>query len=995
MATNKKVTSKKETQSSTEERADTAAEIPVIAQPASVESVDIPLSGNFPVVGIGASAGGLGAFEEFFLAIPADTKMGMAFVLVQHMAPDYKSMLSDILRRYTKMQVYDVKDEMTVKPDCVYVIPPNMDMIIMDGMLHLVEPAEVRGQRTPIDFFLRSLASDQQERSIGILLSGTGSDGTQGVRAIKAEGGMVMVQDPESSEYNGMPLSAIDTGLVDYILKPGEMPGQLRDYVSHMFGEKAHQLSNDQRAMKIIFNQLLSRTGHDFSQYKHKTIDRRIRRRMAINNIKLIEGYANYLQQKPEEIKALFHDLLINVTSFFRNPNVFDSLKEQVIPHLFDGKSANTAIRVWVVGCSTGEEAYSIGILLQEHMSKLKRTFKVQIFATDIDTRTIEQARKGVYTASISADITPERLERFFTHDPELNTYTIQKKIRDMILFSEHDVIKDPPFSKLDLISCRNLLIYMDKEMQKKVIPMFHYALNTGGFLLLGSSESIGEFSYLFDTLDRQSKLYQSMAVNGQYNYPVAKLFPSPRGRSVSKLPPDKSSGKLSVDNKLQLRELTERKLLQHYAPAGALINEHGAILYLHGRTGMYLEVPPGEPGYNILKMARDGLQQELTIALSRVVVNKEQIVRSGLRVKTNGDFTTIDLTLRPVEEIFDQRLFLVTFDEPSELRHSQKGKDIAEIQDIDEENVAALKEELRTMAEYLKNSNEQLEISNEELTSSNEEMQSMNEEMQSTNEELETSREELQSLNEELSTVNAQLQSKVAELSESSEDIIHILASTGMGIIIVDNQLRIQSFTPEIKKVIHLLPTDVGRPIEHVVLKLPGYKYLISDIKNVMSTLNPMEIEVRTPDAEWYTLIMRPYRTIKNTIGGVVITFQKQTESLRRLAAVVNDSGDAITLQDMGGRILAWNPMAEKIYGWSEEEALTMNINSMILEGQKEEALDLLKKLSKAEILKPYLAKRITKDGRIIDIWLTATPLIDADGNVYSIATTERIARQ
>ena len=610
MVNNSKSTGKKNASSPTEKKVNDAGETPSFEQPDAKAHSNGPINEKFPVVGIGASAGGLGAFEEFFLAIPADTKMGMAFVLVQHMAPDYKSMLSDILSRYTKMQVYDVKDGMTVKLDCVYVIPPNMDMIIMEGMLHLVEPAEVRGQRTPIDFFFRSLASDQQERSIGILLSGTGSDGTQGVRAIKAEGGVVMVQDPESSEYNGMPLSAIDTGLVDYILKPGEMPGQLRDYVSHMFGEKAHPLSNDQRAMKIIFNQLLARTGHDFSQYKHKTIDRRIRRRMAVNDIKLIEGYANYLQQKPEEIKALFHDLLINVTSFFRNPNVFDSLKEQVIPQLFDGKSANTAIRIWVVGCSTGEEAYSIGILLQEHMSKLKRTFKVQIFATDIDTRTIEQARKGVYTAGISADITPERLERFFTHDPKLNTYTIQKKIRDMILFSEHDVIKDPPFSKLDLISCRNLLIYMDKEMQKKVIPMFHYALNTGGFLLLGSSESIGEFSYLFDTLDRQSKLYQSMAVDGQYNYPVAKLFPSPRGRSVSKLPSDKPSGKLSVDNKLQLRELTERKLLQHYAPAGALINEQGAILYLHGRTGMYLEVPPGEPGYNILKIARDGLQQ-------------------------------------------------------------------------------------------------------------------------------------------------------------------------------------------------------------------------------------------------------------------------------------------------------------------------------------------------------------------------------------------------
>jgi len=983
--------------SAEEEQRTASEETDATVQPASGESANGPLNEKFPIVGIGASAGGLAAFEEFFLAMPADANMGMAFVLVQHMAPDYKSMLSEIIRRYTKMQVYDVKDEMSVKPDCVYVIPPNRDMIIMDGMLHLMEPAEARGHRNPIDSFFRSLASDQQERSIGILLSGTGIDGTQGVKDIKAEGGMVIAQSPESSEYNGMPRSAIDTGMVDYILTPAEMPVQLHDYVSHIFKEKSHPLSNNKRAMESIFNQLLTQTGHDFSQYKQKTIDRRIKRRMAVNNIKLLDGYANYLQQKPEEIKALFSDLLINVTSFFRNPKVFEALQEQVIPPLFEGRSADTAIRIWVVGCSTGEEAYSIGILLQEHMSKLERTFKVQIFATDIDSRTIEQARKGVYTAGISDDIPPERLERFFIHNPELNTYSIQKNIRDMVIFSEHDVIKDPPFSKLDLISCRNLLIYMDKEMQKKIIPMFHYALNPGGFLLLGSSESVGEFSYLFDILDRPSKLHQSKVFHGEFHYPIGKLVPSPPGRSVSRLP----SGKPSVENKLQLRELAERKLLQHYAPAGVLINEQGTILYFHGRTGLYLEAPPGEPGYNILKMARDGLRQALTTALSKAVVNKEQIVRSGIRVRTNGDFTTIDLTLRPVEEALEQRLFLVTFDEPSEPRQSQKGKSgltedkgVAESQDVEEESVAGLKEELRTMEEYLKDSNEELEVSNEELTSSNEEMQSINEELQSTNEELETSREELQSVNEELSTVNAELQAKVAELSEANEDMNNLLASTGVGIVIVDNQLLIEHFTPEVTKVMHLIPTDVGRPISHTVLKLPGYDRLISDIQAVLKNLTPIEVEVRTHGGEWYILSMRPYRTLKNTIG-VVITFQKQTEVLRRLAAVVQDSGDAIMMQDMEGRILAWNPMAEKIYGWSEEEALTMNISSMIPENRKEETLEALKKLIQAEVMQPYRTKRLTKDGRIVDVWLTATPLINVDGKVYSIATTERKINQ
>ncbi|WP_370574010.1 chemotaxis protein CheB [Methanomethylovorans sp.] len=998
MINNENNTSKKKKRSTKEKMIPTAAEASFNLQPASGEGTNGPFNEKFPVVGIGASAGGLAAFEEFFSSIPSDTSLGIAFVLVQHLAPDHKSMLSEIIRRYTKMQVYDVRDRMTVKPDCIYIIPPNRDMIIMDGMLHLMEPAEARGHRNPIDSFFRSLASDQQERAIGILLSGTGIDGTQGVKDIKAEGGMVMAQSPESSEYNGMPLSAIDTGMVDYILTPAEMPVQLHDYVSHIFEEKSHPLSNNKRAMESIFNQLLTQKGHDFSQYKQKTIDRRIKRRMAVNNIKLIEGYANYLKQKPEEIKALFRDLLINVTSFFRNPKVFEALQEQVIPRLFEGKSADTAIRIWVVGCSTGEEAYSIGILLQEHMSKLERTFKVQIFATDLDSQTIEQARTGVYPAGISDDISPERLERFFIHNPELNTYSIQKNIRDMVIFSEQDVIKDPPFSKLDMISCRNLLIYMDKEMQKKIIPMFHYALNPGGFLLLGSSESVGEFSYLFDMLDRPSKLYQSKAVHGEYHYPIGKNFPSPPRRSVSRLP----SGKPSVENKLQLRELAERKLLQNYAPAGVLINEQGTILYFHGRTGLYLEAPPGEPGYNILKMARDGLRQALTIALSKAVVNKEQIVRSGVRVRTNGDFTTIDLTLRPVEEALEQRLFLVTFDEPSDPMQSQRGKGgltedkgVAQSQDLEEESVAGLKEELRTMEEYLKDSNEELEVSNEELTSSNEEMQSINEELQSTNEELETSKEELQSVNEELSTVNAELQAKVAELSETNEDMNNLLASTGVGIIIVDNQLLIQHFTPEVTKIMHLIPTDVGRPISHTVLKLSGYDLLISDIQAVLKNLTPIEVEVRTHGAEWYILSMRPYRTPKNTIGGVVITFQKQTEVLRRLAAVVQDSGDAIMMQDLEGRILAWNPMAEKIYGWSEEEALAMNISSMIPENIKEETLEALNKLIQAEVLQPYRTQRLTKDGRIVDVWLTATPLINVDGKVYSIATTDRKINQ
>ncbi|TGC07221.1 chemotaxis protein CheR [Methanolobus halotolerans] len=950
---------------------------------------------EFPVVGIGASAGGLAALEDFFSAVPADTSMGIAFVVVQHMSPDHKSMLSEIIRRFTKMQIFDVKDGMGVRPDCVYIIPPSHDMIIMDGILHLTEPAEARGHRMPIDSFFHSLASDKHGWAIGVVLSGTGSDGTAGVRTIKAEGGMIMAQSPESSDYNGMPLSVIDTGLVDYILEPAEMPAQLRDYISQMYvsqksDEKPRPTHKIEDAMQMIFNELLVKTGHDFSQYKQKTLDRRIRRRMVVNNIKRMEGYAHYLQQKPEEVQALFRDILINVTNFFRNPRAFEVLQEKVVPKLFEDRSPGTEVRIWVVGCSTGEEAYSIGILIHEHMEKSKQNFKVQIFATDIDSRTIERARKGVYPGSISSDISPERLEHFFTHDPKANTYTIQNNIREMIIFSEQDVIKDPPFSKLDLISCRNLLIYMNKEMQKKLIPMFHYSLNPGGFLFLGSSESIGEFSMLFDTLDRQSKLYQSKDVNGDYRHSMGKFFPSPVGIEN----PPRVSDKHTSGKRLQMRELAERKLLQQYAPAGALINERGDILYLHGRTGLYLEMAPGEPAHNILKMAREGLRPALTTALSKAMISKEQVTRSGVRVRTNGNFTTVNLTLRPVGESIDQKLFMVTFDVPPESgqNHGQVTEEsIVENISEEDESVSALKEELRTMEEYLRASNEELEVSNEELRSSNEEMQSMNEELQSTNEELETSREELQSVNEELSTVNNELQAKVAELSEANEDMNNLLASTGVGIVFVDNQLRIQRFTPAVTKVLNLIPSDVGRPIEHTVSNFTDYDNLIPDIKSVLDSLTPKEVEVHTISGEWYTVKMRPYRTNKNTIEGVVITFLKQTEILRRLAAVVSDSTDAVTLLDKEGHILAWNPMAEKMYGWSEADALKMNASRMVPEDKKEEFLDTMKKLGKGEIPEPYKTQRVAKDGRILDVWVIATSLVNEDGEMYSIATTER----
>jgi two-component system CheB/CheR fusion protein len=963
---------------------------------------------GFPIVGIGASAGGLAAFEAFFSAVPAHTESGMAFVLVQHLAPDHKSILSDLVKRYTRMQVFEVEEGMTVKPNCAYIIPPNRDMACMNGVLQLLEPAAPRGQRLPIDFFFRSLAQDQHERAICIVLSGTGSDGTLGVRAVKGEGGMVMAQNPESTEYDGMPRSAIATGLVDYVLPPAEMPAQLIAYVTRAFGKSPLPVSppvpKAEGQLEKIFILLRAQTGHDFSQYKQNTIHRRVERRMAVHQVERLDGYVRYLQQNPGEVEALFRDLLIGVTSFFRDPEAFEALQEQVVPRLFSGKPAGASLRVWAPGCSTGEEAYSIAILLREQIERLKKSFNVQVFATDIDRQAIEQARTGVYPASIAADVSPERLARFFAPEPGGNAYRIQKGIRDMLVFSEQNAIKDPPFSKLDLISCRNLLIYMGGELQKKLISLFHYALNPGGFLFLGTSETVAEFTDLFVMLGRKSKVYQRKEVHGAHRPAMDKFLPPLTGDGAAPWPCGKAPGK----SKLPLRELTERELLQQYAPVGALITERGDILYLHGRTGRYLEPAPGEAGMNILKMAREGLRRELPTALHKAVAHKGPVRCPGLRVKTNGGFAIVSLTVRPVaagpEAAAEPNLFLVVLEEApaSDQERPEKaaeggGEGAGDpAADVDA-RIGALKQELRAKEEYLQSVVEELETSSEELKSSNEEMQSVNEELQSTNEELETSKEELQSVNEELATVNAELQQKVADLSRANNDMNNLLAGTGIGTIFVNQQLRIQRFTPAVAPVINLIQADEGRPVGHIVSNLADYDRLVEDVQAVLESLVPKEVEVQTKAGERFLLRIRPYRTMENVIDGAVITFieitemKRAQEALCRLAVVVRDANDAITVQDLEGRILTWNPRAERMYGWSEAEALAMNIRDLIPERLREETLAIGAQIGRAEVLQPYRTKRIAKDGRIVEVWMTATPLVNESGEPYAIATTER----
>ena len=1009
---------------------------------------------SFAIVGIGASAGGLAAFSAFFAGLPSDQDPGMAFVLVQHLAPDHESILTELIQRNTRMQVFEVEDGMRVQINCVYIIPPNRDMAFLNGTLQLLEPAAARGYRLPIDYLFRSLAQDQREHAIGIVLSGTGSDGTLGVRAIKGEGGMVMAQTPDSCAFHGMPLSAAATGLVDFTLAPGDMPAQLMSYVSHAFGKPHRVISTStpqsENALKKIFILLRSQTGHDFSQYKPSTICRRIERRMAVHQIAAIDDYVKYLQQTPLEVEALFRDLLIGVTCFFRDPECFAVLEREVIPGLFKGKQPGSAIRVWCSGCSTGEEAYSLGILLQEQIEKLKQNFSVQVFATDIDSRAIALARTCVFPGSIASDLTPERLARFFTVEPDGASYRLNKVIRDMLIFSEHNLIKNPPFSKLDLITCRNLLIYLGAELQKKLIALFHYALNPGGTLFLGTSETTGDCGDLFVVLDRKSKLYQrNEDFQGAKRAAFMRFLPSAGPVDVHA----KAEGSMkilsnhTVSAKQSLRELTEQTLLAQLVPIAALVNSYGDILYLHGRTGMFLEPAPGEAGINnILKMAREGLRAELTTCLHRAAAAKERMYAPNLRVKTNGHFTLVNLTVCPVaagpvanlypagslpapEARRESLLYLVILEEArmpdAKLGRTSKSvagragtpqrADVQEFGNDVNAQIAELNEELQAKDEFLHAANEELETSNEELKSSNEEMQSVNEELQSTNEELETSKEELQSINEELNTVNAELQSKVGDLSRANNDMNNLLAGTGIGTIFVDYALRILRFTPAATQIINLIPGDIGRSVGHIMSNLLGYDTLVADIQGVLKTLIPKEVNVQTKpleplagakagESKFYTLRILPYRTLDNVIEGAVITFVEITEIVRareasrvadellRLAVVLRDANDAILVQDLSGRITAWNPGAVRIYGWSEAEALGMNTSVRIPAELREKAIARVHQLSQAKILEPCVTHRIAKDGSILEISLTSTALVDHSGQMYAIATTERV---
>jgi two-component system, chemotaxis family, CheB/CheR fusion protein len=893
---------------------------------------------KFPIIGLGASAGGLEALKSFFSAVSENS--GMAYIVVIHMTPKQPSLMPELLQKVTAIPVSTPKDGQSIEPDHIYVVPPGKEIAVYKGKIKLLDLVR-QGVVLPIDFFLRSLAQDQGRNATAIILSGTGTDGTLGVKEIKANDGLLIVQHTESAVYDGMPRSAISTGLADMVLPPEKMPQKLLQYFSLIdkaTGPKSSTSNTNEKQewLNKIFAILRIQIGHDFSGYKVNTIHRRLNRRMGVNQIDSHERYVRFLRKNPSEVEALFRDLLIGVTNFFRDTESFDVLKSSVLPELFGRIKEDATFRAWIPGCSTGEEAYSLAIVLRESLEKTSKRINLQLFGTDIDNYAIDKAREGLFPANITADVSPQRLKRFFSK--EGNFFRICKEIRESVIFSVQNVLKDPPFSRLNLLCCRNLLIYLDSKEQKKLLPLFHYTLTPDSILMLGSSETIGGFTNLFKTLDKKWKIYKYRSVPQALRQPL--VFPS--GPSTIN-PANVAESIVPVAINANIGQILQKAILDQFSPTAILIDDKGEILHTQGRTGKYLETPSGPPTHNLLDLAREGLRFELPSAIRTAKSSGKQVTHKNISVKTNGDLQTINLHVCPQQS--PQELtgcFLIVFENIDVVPMVSDTKSGTRKESLKESSkIAELERELQGIRESHQTTIEELESSNEELKSTNEEMQSTNEELQSTNEELESSREELQSLNEELQTVNAELQSKLEELSATHDDIFNLLNSTEIATIFVNSDLRIRRFTKQATTIINLIETDIGRPLQHVATNL-AYDGMITDLNEVMEKLLLKEVEVQNTKGDWYSMRIMPYRTSDNRVDGAVLTFTNIGDQKKAQHALSNSIGeiqkdlelvrtifdlnpDPVVVLDENGRMIIANTALSKV----------MNVSPEVIEGK------------------------------------------------------------
>jgi two-component system, chemotaxis family, CheB/CheR fusion protein len=908
---------------------------------AKEETVEEQLAKNqelFPIVGIGASAGGLAAFTELLRHLPTDTEMG--FVLIQHLNPESKSRLSEILARITEMPVIEVNDGMSVEPNHVYIIPPNTKMTITQERLRLSPREKTHGMYMPVDVFFSSLAMDRGNKAIGIILSGMDGDGAQGLKAIKAAGGITFAQCEATAKYTGMPNTAVATGDVDFILPPDAIAEKLANISSHPYVtqtdsvETVEELSQGENALQNIFKLLLAAKGIDFTYYKHTTLKRRILRRMVLYRLEKLENYVTYLQNNPAEVEALFQDFLIHVTSFFRDSNAFEVLKNQVFPSIMQNRSPDEPIRIWVAGCSTGEEVYSIAICLLEFLDDLQSSPKIQIFGTDVSDFAIEKARLATYIPSQVDNISPERLRRFFNKVE--GGYQATKLIRQICVFAKQNLLGDPPFSHLDLISCRNVLIYFGSALQKKVIPLFHYSLKPTGFLLLGTSESTGDYSDLFTLIDKKQKIYSRKLTASRLNFDFFTI--NYLGQKVNDEVRDSDAGE-----GLDLEKEADRIVWNKYAPPGVIINSALEILQFRGETSPYLAPAPGKPSFSLLKMAQVSLRLSLRMAIDQAKRLDIPIRKEGIQLTTKEqrelNFEVIPFQVPPSQE----RYFLVLFEDVQASAIPQsaddnlrvkpsRGKQTAIEQELIQlkQELAATKQELTATKEYLQSIIREQEATNQELMTANEEILSSNEELQSTNEELETAKEEIQSTNEELSTTNDELHSRIQESNKANSDINNLLISVNIPIVILAKDLTIRRFTPMAEKILNLIPTDVGRPLSHIKpnINVPNLEQTILE---VIDTLVIKEQEVQDTEGHWYDLRIRPYKNLENQIDGAMMVLvdinalKRSSEQLQEsrdyAEAIVETIQESLLVLDRDLRVVTANPCFYETFQVSKAE--------------------------------------------------------------------------
>ncbi len=881
----------------------------------------------FYIVGIGASAGGLEALEAFFDNMPLSDEF--AFVIIQHLSPDYKSLMPELLNRHTRFTIHQAEEGMRVQPGCIYLNQPKKNLIIFNDTLFFA-PQE-QGLNLPIDIFLRALAEDRGEKAIGVILSGTGTDGTRGIRAIKEAGGMVMVQDEESAQFDGMPRSALSTGIVDYVLAPERMPEELKSFIAGHYSlakrGDAHDGPPPEDALAKILAMIRTKTGIDFSFYKPNTIVRRIERRMGINQIETAEQYIRFMESSPNEAHTLFKEILIGVTKFFREPDAFETIKTKVLPEIFKHKKPNDAVRVWVAGCSTGEEAYSLAIVFSEYCEEHNLLNDIKIFSTDIDRDALDFASYGIYPESIVADISMQRLGRYFLKKGD--SYQVKPAIREKVIFAYHNILKDPPFARTDLISCRNLLIYLQPPLQKRVLSNFQFSLNPDGFLFLGSSETVGDLSSYFKSVDIKWKILRNQGGRSRMNVETALAGADLAVRRYDQRKPAITShtGRQSVSESL-LEQAISRCL-----PPAVLVDSSRSVVHIFGEVSEYLRLPTGRMNTDVTKMAVKDIGIPLATGLQQTMRSGEDVTYRNIRASLGSRVTNLDMTIRHIN-VQDEDYYMILLDERPEEKYDESEAEDYSIQAHVQKRINDLEQELQFSKENLQATIEEVETSNEELQATNEELLASNEELQSTNE-------ELQSVNEELLTVNAEYQKKITELTELNDDMDNLMASTEIGTIFFDSDLCVRKFTQPATKIFHLIKSDLGRPITHISHNLE-YGEFQEDVERVLRESAPREFEAQNKEGEWFLVRIMPYRTGGKEISGVVVSFvditarkayQEQLfQQSEMLHQVVETSPAATLMVDKDGAIRFVNKELVSLFGRSREELTSLQLDDPAL---------------------------------------------------------------